>query len=133
LKALQDQAIAFRATADADPEWREDEGQVDRHNQLLSDVNAAVADFQDAQRRCANSILALYSDRRYVAENGDGTIADNEFGYSKDMLDAVLAQGEGLPWGRVGGARPRFSSATSARSSAASAPAPSTWSRAWAR
>ncbi|MCO1658381.1 hypothetical protein [Pseudonocardia humida] len=101
LQALRDQATAFEATARADPEWREDEDQVNRHNQLLSDVNAAVADFQDAQRRCANSILALYSDRRYVAENGDGTIADNEFGYSKDMLDAVLGQGEALPWGKA--------------------------------
>ena len=99
LEALRTQATDFVNTVGAEEDWRENEDDVNRHNQLLSDVNAAVAEFMDAQRRCANSILGLYSDLRYVAENGDGTIAANEFGYSRDLLDAALAADGGLPWG----------------------------------
>jgi hypothetical protein len=100
LEALRTQASAFVEDVTGDEDWREDQGKVDRHNQLLSDVNGAVADFMDAQRRCANAILARYSDKRYTAENGDGTITDTEFGYTKDVFDAALAQDEALPWGK---------------------------------
>ncbi len=99
LDALRAQAEDFVAMTRVTEDWREDEGEVDRHNQLLSDVNTAVADFMDAQRRCANSILALYTDARYTAENGDGTVTEYEFGYTREMLDGALAQEEGLPWG----------------------------------
>jgi hypothetical protein len=99
LEALRTQAQDFVAMTRVTEDWREDEGNVDRHNQLLSDVNTAVADFMDAQRRCANSILALYTDARYTAENGDGTVTEYEFGYTREMLDGALAHEEGLPWG----------------------------------
>jgi hypothetical protein len=100
LAALRSQAREFKTTVvDANPdEWRESEDDVDRHNQMLSEANAAMADYMAAQRRCANAILALYSTKRYVEENGDGTIADNEFGYSQAQLDSALAE-DGLPWG----------------------------------
>ena len=99
LEALRAQATTFVDTITAEDDWRDDEGDVEHHNQLVSDVNAAVADFMDAQRRCANTILALYTDQRYTAENGDGTITEHEYGYTTDQLDAVMAEDGALPWG----------------------------------
>ncbi|WP_214407021.1 hypothetical protein [Pseudonocardia lacus] len=99
LEALRTQASEFVDTVGATEDWRENEDDVNRHNQMLSDVNAAVADFQDAQRRCANAILGLYSDRRFVADNGDGVLTEGEYGFTREMFDAALAEEGGLPWG----------------------------------
>jgi hypothetical protein len=99
LEALRADALAFVGSVGGDDGWREDEGRVDEHNRLVSDVNAAVADFTDAQRTCANSILALHGERRWVAENGDGVLGPDEFGYSAEVLDAAMAEDDALPWG----------------------------------
>ena len=98
LRTLQAEAVGFAEFALATPDWRDDQGHVDRHNGLLAAVDAQVAAFQDAERRCANAILALYSDRRYVADNGDGVLAPGEYGLTGEALAALAAQG-GLPWG----------------------------------
>ena len=99
LEALRADATAFVGSVSGDDDWRSDEGRVNEHNQLLTDVNAAVADFTDAQRTCANTILALYTDRRWVADDGDGEVGENEFGYSAEMLDAAVGEDGALPWG----------------------------------
>lgn len=99
LASLRTQASAFVDTVAAEQDWRSEEGDVERHNQLISEVNAAITEFTDAQRRCANSILALYSEHRYTAENGDGTSTEFEYGYTREMLDAAIGQDAALPWG----------------------------------
>jgi hypothetical protein len=99
LEALRADALAFVGSVAGDDGWRSDEGRVDEHNRLVSDVGAAVADFTDAQRTCANSILALHSGRRWVADDGDGVLGPDEFGYSAEALDAAVAEDGALPWG----------------------------------
>lgn len=78
LATLQTQALDFVGGPGAAPGWGDDQGLLDRHDQLLSEVNAAVADFGDAERRCANTIMALHTDRRYVADDGDGVVDPDE-------------------------------------------------------
>jgi hypothetical protein len=99
LQSLRSRAIAFLSSIEGDDDWNEDGGKVDEHNGLLSAVNAAVAAWMDTQRRCANTINGLYGGIRYVADNGDGTVQANEFGYSKELLDGATAGEEGVPWG----------------------------------
>ncbi|MBQ6640560.1 MAG: hypothetical protein IJH84_05920, partial [Saccharopolyspora sp.] len=99
LESLRTQARAFVGSVEGHDDWREDEGKVGAHNQLLSQVNEAVAEWMAAQRACANAINATYGGTRYVADNGDGRREGNEFGYSKDQLNSAMA-GEGLPWGK---------------------------------
>jgi hypothetical protein len=100
LESLRSRAIAFLASIEGDDDWNEDGGKVDEHNGLLAAVNAAVAAWMDAQRRCANTINALYGGIQYVPDNGDGTSEANEFGYSKELLDGATAGDEGVPWGK---------------------------------
>ena len=70
----------------------------DRSNAVLSQVNAAMADFDDAQRRCANASNALYGGTTYRADNGDGRLDTGEYGSTAAALDAASREG-GLPWG----------------------------------
>jgi hypothetical protein len=96
LKALQGRATEF----EADMRFLEDEFDeqvyVDQNNELVSAVNAAVADFEDAQRRCASAINALYrTDGAYRPDDGDGVAEPGEFGATAAQYDAA-----GAPWGR---------------------------------
>lgn len=100
LEALRAQAQTFVNSVHGDDDWRSDEGKVNQHNQLLSQVNDAVAQWMDAQRTCANAINAVYGGTHYVADNGDGQRAPNEFGYTRDQLNAALGGDQGLPWGK---------------------------------
>jgi hypothetical protein len=59
---------------------------------------AAVAAFDDAQRRCANAIAARYGGTTYRADNGDGRLDPGEYGMSAEALDAAAREG-GVPWG----------------------------------
>ncbi|CAL99932.1 papain fold toxin 1 (glutamine deamidase) of polymorphic toxin system [Saccharopolyspora erythraea NRRL 2338] len=99
LESLRAQAQTFVSSVEGDDDWREDEGKVNQHNQLLSQVNEAVAEWMEAQRTCANAINAVYGGTQYAADNGDGRRDPNEFGYTKDQLNSAL--GEGLPWGKA--------------------------------
>ena len=74
--------------------------QADRSNELLSAVSSAVADFDEAQRRCANKITALYGGVSYRADNGDGVLEIGEYGATAEALDAAAANG-GVAWGGV--------------------------------
>ncbi len=99
LETLRAQAAAFVQSVSSDADWRKSQSKVDEHNGLIKSVDAAVADFMDAQRRCANTILALYSAKRYTAENGDGTVTATEFGYTAAQLDGAMGEKDALPWG----------------------------------
>lgn len=101
LDALRAEAGAFEQSVQGDDNWTEDGAKVDRNNQLIGAVNAAVADFDAAQRRCANAINALYGGQQYRADDGDGQQEPGEYGHTAEQLDAVAGSEQGLPWGRT--------------------------------
>ena len=99
LKALSSQAAEFQADMNVVDDPGDDQGYVDRNNELMAAVNAAMADFDDAQRRCANAINALYrSDPAYRAPDDNGQVDPGEYGATAAQLDSLAAVG--LPWGR---------------------------------
>lgn len=90
----------------------------------MSAVNQAIADWMAAQRRCANSITALYGGTHYTADNADGNQTAGEYGYTADQLTAAAGSDEGLPWGKTEDTATRSpTSGTSSSTSAASSPA----------
>ncbi|MCO1653962.1 polymorphic toxin type 30 domain-containing protein [Pseudonocardia humida] len=102
VRAIQARLDALRADATALVAGVTDEPtaeQAERSNTMLSRVNAAVADFDDAQRRCANAIGALYGGTTYRADNGDGRLDPGEYGSTAAGLDAAARGGGALPWG----------------------------------
>ncbi|GAA3357923.1 hypothetical protein [Saccharopolyspora gregorii] len=84
-----------------DKDWTDDGDLVDRDAHIMSAVNQAVADWMAAQRRCANTITALYGGTRYTADNADGHQTAGEYGYTADQLTAAAGSDEGLPWGKT--------------------------------
>ncbi|MET8553218.1 hypothetical protein [Micromonospora zamorensis] len=99
LAALKGQAEQFVESTKDDDDWREDEGRVNQHNGLISAVNTQVAAFFEAQRKCANTINALYGGRQYRADNADGRAEDGEYGFNADTLNAAAGEDGALPWG----------------------------------
>ncbi|MEU4333473.1 hypothetical protein AB0F59_02475 [Micromonospora lupini] len=99
LAALKGQAEQFVGSVKDDEDWREDEGKVNKHNGLITAVNTQVAAFFEAQRKCANTINALYGGRQYRADNADGQAEDGEYGFTADMLNAAAGEDGALPWG----------------------------------
>ncbi|MCX5068793.1 hypothetical protein OOJ91_23405 [Micromonospora lupini] len=99
LAALKGQAEQFVGSVKDDEDWRDDEGKVDQHNGLITAVNTQVAAFFEAQRKCANTINALYGGRQYRADNADGQADDGEYGFTADMLNAAAGEDGALPWG----------------------------------
>lgn len=101
VRAVQDRLDALRLDA-AELVAGVDGGltaeQADRSNAMLSQVNAGVADFEDAQRRCANAINALYRATTYRVDDGDGRLDVGEYGSTAAALDTAARDG-GLPWG----------------------------------
>ncbi|MEU2154063.1 hypothetical protein ABZ532_03380 [Streptomyces sp. NPDC019396] len=95
LERLKGEAADFESRIAGDGEWAYDDALIDENNARRSEINAAYVAFQAAELACANKIYALFSDFRFVPDNGDDKRADNEYGYSADMLDDA----EGLPWG----------------------------------
>jgi hypothetical protein len=99
LESLRAQAQAFVASVQGKDDWQSDSSKVDQNNQLIDAVSTEMAAFFDAQRRCANAINALYGGMQYQADNGDGTTAANEYGYTAQQLHDAAKQGAHLPWG----------------------------------
>ena len=114
LDALRTQAQDLVAEADADKANEgglekvgefvgiggDDDEYAERSNELVGQVNAQVAAFDEAQRVCANTINALYGGGiQYRADDGDGHREAGEFGYTAEQLDAAVEQGQELPWG----------------------------------
>ncbi|WP_338676756.1 hypothetical protein V1460_30160 [Streptomyces sp. SCSIO 30461] len=95
LERLKSEAAEFETRIAGDDEWSYDDALIDENNARRDEINAAYFAFQAAEIACANKIHALVSCFRYVPDNGDETRADNEYGYSLDMLNNA----EGLPWG----------------------------------
>ncbi|MDI5969941.1 hypothetical protein POF50_011430 [Streptomyces sp. SL13] len=93
LADLKDQAHTFVKSVSGDKDWQYDGGKVDRDNQLRTEVDAAVAAFWDAERRCANAIEAVFGGTRFTAN--DGSNKSTMYGYTAKQLDGA----KGLPWG----------------------------------
>ncbi|MEZ3162012.1 hypothetical protein AB1K54_15965 [Microbacterium sp. BWT-B31] len=72
-------------------EWHEDQGAVDRNNELIAAVGAQQVLLWEAARACANKIRALYGAaalRSYQSENDPN-------GYGLDEIP----EGTEMPWG----------------------------------
>ncbi len=100
LDALRAQAADFERSVDGDDDWADDDAQRDRNNELLAAVNTAMADFHDAERRCANAINALYGGQQYRASDGDGRHERGEYGATAGQYGAAAAGEGGVPWGK---------------------------------
>jgi hypothetical protein len=92
LQQLKADAAAFVHSVSGDDGWRYDGDKVNRNNDLLHQVDAAVAAFWAAERRAANRIDRLFGGTQYVV--GDGSNKPNMYGYSGDQLDHAK-----VPWG----------------------------------
>lgn len=101
LEALRVAAGDFEASVAHQPEWSADRANVDRSNELLGQVTAAMLDFDDAQRRCANAIGALHGGSAYRISDGDGIAELGEFGSTAAELRAMADRDAGVAWGRT--------------------------------
>ncbi len=102
LAELRVEARAMVDAAEADDEWDDDGGNVDAHNALVSEVGRLVAEWQAAERACANLVNAAYGNRfRYVADNGDDTVEVHEYGFGAGTYEAAVDAEVELPWGTV--------------------------------
>lgn len=90
---LRQDAIAFRNRIADDDEWRADGDLVEENNNRRSDINAAYAAFQAAERDCYNKIVALVGGEQLVVN--DGSNKENMYGYRGEDLNNA----GGLPWG----------------------------------
>ncbi|MFJ2202162.1 hypothetical protein [Streptomyces violaceusniger] len=97
LKQLKADAFAFVDSVEGDDDWTEDEGKVDRHQQLWDGVNAAVAAFQEAERKASTTISGLVGGPKFLADDGSHTRNRKQvmYGYDLDSLE----QAKELPWG----------------------------------
>ena len=98
LDALRAQAADVEGSVQGDDDGADDGAQRERSNELLAAVNTAMADFHDAERRCANAINALYGGQQYRASDGDGHHKRGEYGATTGQYAAAAGEG-GVPWG----------------------------------
>lgn len=100
LDALRAQAGDFEASVDGDDDWADDDAARERNNELVAGVNTAMADFHEAERRCANGINVLYGGQQYRASDGDGRHERGEYGATAEQYGAAAAGEQGVPWGK---------------------------------
>jgi hypothetical protein len=73
---------------------------------LRSAVDSAVAEFQAAERVCANAIAAVSGGPQYRVHDGDGRQEAGEYGYSAQQLAQGMGARPGHPWGTAVGTDP---------------------------
>ncbi|KOX13962.1 DNA/RNA non-specific endonuclease [Nocardiopsis sp. NRRL B-16309] len=97
LSGLRADAVELRTRINADEDWRKDEDLHEEHETLLSDVNAAVAEYQEAERECANAITALYGGPTFLAADalGGREPGADEIPYGFEEVP----EGAAMPWG----------------------------------
>ena len=97
LSGLRADAVELRTRINADEDWRKDEDLFQEHETLLSNVDAAVAEYQEAERECANAITALYGGPTFVAadELGGRAPEADEIPYGFEEVP----EGAAMPWG----------------------------------
>lgn len=99
LAQLKTEAENFVNSVKGDDDWRKDGDKIDKNTGLINAVSEAMAQFFEAQRRCANAINALYGGTQYKAVTGDKPKND-EYGYTADQLKEATKAGADLPWGK---------------------------------
>lgn len=99
LDALRSAAVEFEISVAGQPDWSAIPANVDHSNALVAQVSAAVLDFEDAQRRCANAIAALTGGPASRISDGDGVAESGEFGSTAAELDLRAGTGQAVPWG----------------------------------
>ncbi|MFC3522672.1 hypothetical protein ACFONH_25470, partial [Streptomonospora nanhaiensis] len=87
LETLKADAQEFRDEIEGDDDWREDEDKVNRHNDLNNDVLAALNDYMEAERECANEITRHFGGTTFVATDpgGETGLGPNQraYGYTE--------------------------------------------------
>lgn len=100
LEQLRAQAAVLAIVGDGAADGDLDQDRVDEQRRLTGAVDAAVAEFQAAERACANAISTLYGGTQYRADDGDGRREPGEYGYSAQQLARGLGAEPGHPWGQ---------------------------------
>jgi hypothetical protein len=93
LTQLQSEARTFVGGIEGDDDWREDEGKVNRNNDLVRQVDTQTAAMMAAERQAANRINQLYGGTQWVV--GDGSDNPNAYGFDASKLPADAER----PWG----------------------------------
>ncbi len=93
LTQLRGEASTFRAGIDGDDDWREDGDQVNRNNELVSQVDTQVAALMAAERETANRINRLYGGTQWTVS--DGSEKPNAYGFDAGQLPGDADR----PWG----------------------------------
>jgi hypothetical protein len=106
LEQLRAQAAVLAIVGDGAADGDLDQDRIDEQRRLTGAVDAAVAEFQAAERACANAITTLYGGTQYRADDGDGRREPGEYGYSAQQLARGLGAEPGHPWGAPTGVDP---------------------------
>ncbi len=93
LERLRGEAASFVAMTEADEDWREDEQNVNRNNDLIRQVDTQVAALMAAERTAANQINGLYGGTQWVADDGSGRA--DAYGFQAGDIPADAER----PWG----------------------------------
>ncbi len=91
LKQLKTDAVNLKRELDQDEDWREDEDKVNRHNNLLTSIDAQVLALQAAERKAANAINALFGGIQWHA----GTDPNDKSTYGPPEIPSNAER----PWG----------------------------------
>ncbi|TDD77663.1 hypothetical protein E1293_26065 [Actinomadura darangshiensis] len=99
LHGLRATARDFRAKVDGDwdgdpGDWRDNGDWVEENNRLSNDALAALAQYQDAERACANKITSIFGGTRFVPlDAAFKRRGDQAYGWSEAPKDVKT------PWG----------------------------------
>ncbi|WP_433325724.1 hypothetical protein [Spirillospora sp. CA-294931] len=94
IQGLKSSAQTFRNKIDGDDDWRKDEDKVNEHNKLNNDVLAALAQYQEAERSCANKITGIFGGTRFVPGDGKPGAGEKGYGMGKAPKDVET------PWAK---------------------------------
>lgn len=100
LATLKTEISTFESSISGDDEWEKDEEKIKRRDGLIDKINGIVAEHQDAEQTCANSINAVYGGTKYATVNADGSPpppGTEYYAMDKDTLNSAVAAGE-IPW-----------------------------------
>ncbi|MEU4191506.1 toxin glutamine deamidase domain-containing protein [Kribbella sp. NPDC026611] len=71
LETIRRDAYAWLKQKDANPDWQEDEGMVNKNNQMVNDVHRIIKEeLPDLCFRCANAIVALHQGKPWDPKTG---------------------------------------------------------------
>ncbi|MFD0686803.1 ADP-ribosyltransferase [Actinomadura fibrosa] len=94
LQGLKTSAQNFRSKIDGDDDWRKDEDKVNEHNKLNNDVLAAIAQYQEAERSCANKITGIFGGTHFVPADGKPGQGQQGYGLGQAPKDVET------PWAK---------------------------------